>query len=56
MTLSQRPVPADPVAELAVEGDLAQVRAEVNPDDAAVPVGGGELDRHALPLAPLPAV
>jgi hypothetical protein len=52
----QRPVLADPVTELAVEGDLAQVRTEVHPHVAAVRVGGGELDRHAFLPAVRPAV
>ncbi len=51
----QRPVAPDPVAELAVEGDLAQVRAHADPNLAAVLVGGGELDRQAVRLAPRPA-
>jgi hypothetical protein len=39
MAFGQRPVAADPVAELAVEGDLTQVRTQVDPHLAAVLVG-----------------
>jgi len=52
MPSGQRSAPIDPVTELAVEGDLAQVRSQVDPDVAAVLVGGRELDDHALSLAP----
>ncbi len=56
MPFGQRPGPIDPVTELAVEGDLTQVHPQVDPDVAAVLVGGGELDDHALSLALWPAV
>ncbi len=56
MPFRERPVPIDPVTELAVEVDLTQVHPQVDPDVAAVLVGGGELDDHALSLALWPAV
>ena len=52
----ERSVAADSVAELAVERDLTQVRAQVDPDVAAVLVGGRELHGHALRFTPWPAV
>ena len=56
MPFAQRPVPINPVTELAVEGDLTQVHPQVDPNVAAVLVGGRELDDHALSFALWPAV
>src|SRR5262249_27002816 len=56
VAFGQRPVPADPITQLAIEGDLAHVCPEVDPDVPAVLIGGGELHHHALRVGPGPAV